>query len=291
MPPPSSGGIALSQLFMMLSNFDLDTIQHNSTQYIHLLAEIEKRVYADRAMHLGDMDYYNVPINRLMNFEYNKNRSKNIDLNQATASNQILNGEFLETESEETTHFSIMDKYGNAVSVTTTLNTSYGSKVFVNSRGFLLNNEMDDFSSKPGHPNIYGLIGSKANAIEPEKRMLSSMTPTIIEKNGDLFLIVGTPGGSTIITSVFQTILNVILFNMEIQAAVDTPRFHHQWKPDNIYIEQSLSSHSLLDSLLNMGHETKIRNSIGHVNAILCNKNVYVGADKRGDNSGKVINK
>ncbi len=291
MPPPSSGGIALSQLFMMLSNFDLDTIQHNSTQYIHLLAEIEKRVYADRAMHLGDMDYYNVPINRLMNFEYNKNRSKNIDFNQATPSHQILNGEFLETESEETTHFSIMDKYGNAVSVTTTLNTSYGSKVFVNSRGFLLNNEMDDFSSKPGHPNIYGLIGSKANAIEPEKRMLSSMTPTIIEKNGDLFLIVGTPGGSTIITSVFQTILNVILFNMEIQAAVDTPRFHHQWKPDNIYIEQSLSSHSLLDSLLNMGHETKIRNSIGHVNAILCNKNVYVGADKRGDNSGKVINK
>ena len=289
MPPPSSGGIALSQLLMMLSNFDLDTIKHNSAQYIHLLSEIEKRVYADRAMHLGDMDFYDVPINNLMDFQYNKKRASEIDLDHATPSNDILHGLFLNGESEETTHFSVTDKYGNAVSVTTTLNTSYGSKVFVNSRGFLLNNEMDDFSSKPGHPNVYGLLGSKANEIEPEKRMLSSMTPTIIEKKGDLFLVVGTPGGSTIITSVFQTILNIILYNMDMQTAVDAPRFHHQWKPEYIYIEESLYSNSLVDSLVNLGHQTKVRSSIGHVNAIMFNKKtVDLGADKRGDNCGQL---
>jgi len=290
MPPPSSGGVALSQLLMMLSNFDLDTIKHNSSQYMHLLSEIEKRVYADRAMHLGDMDYYDVPINNLMDFEYNKKRAGEIDLKQPTPSNDILHGDFLNPESEETTHFSITDKYGNAVSITTTLNTSYGSKVFVDARGFLLNNEMDDFSSKPGHPNVYGLLGSEANAIEPEKRMLSSMTPSIIEKKGDLFLVLGTPGGSTIITSVFQTILNVILYNMDMQTAVNAPRFHHQWKPEYIYIEEAVSSKSLVDSLLELGHNIKVRNSIGHVNAIRYdNGSVDLGADQRGDNSGQLI--
>ena len=182
MPPPSSGGIAISQLLMSLAHFDINTMKHNSIEYIHLLSEIEKLVYADRAKYLGDPNYYNVPLNKLTDYNYNKDRVKNIDLLQATSSNTISEGSFNHKESEETTHFSILDQYGNSASVTTTLNTNYGSKVFVNERGFLLNNEMDDFSAKPGTPNTYGLIGSEANSIEPGKRMLSSMTPTIIEK-------------------------------------------------------------------------------------------------------------
>ncbi len=290
MPPPSSGGIALAQLLMMLSNFDLNNVEHNSIEYIHLLSEIEKRVFADRSIHLGDMDYYSVPINELLNVDYNQDRAKKIKLKKATPSNKISNGEFKKQESEETTHFSITDKYGNAVSVTTTLNTNYGSKVFVNKHGFLLNNEMDDFSSKPGHPNVYGLLGSDANAIEPEKRMLSSMTPSILEKNNNLFLVLGTPGGSTIITSVFQTILNVILFKMPIQDAVDAPRFHHQWMPDNIYVEKVIYTDSLVNPLNAIGHNIKERSSIGHVNAILYNQNsISTGADHRGDNLGKIL--
>tara|TARA_Y100000994_G_C15701517_1_gene445268 strand:+ start:3798 stop:5441 length:1644 start_codon:yes stop_codon:yes gene_type:complete len=290
MPPPSSGGIALSQLIMMLSNFDIDSISHNSVDYIHLLSEIEKRVYADRSIYLGDNDYFDVPTEKLLNFDYNKKRALEINTQYATPSNQISHGQLNYKESEETTHFSIIDKDGNAVSVTTTLNTNYGSKVFVNNRGFLLNNEMDDFSSKPGEPNTYGLIGSYANEIEPEKRMLSSMTPTIIEKNNNLFLVLGSPGGSTIITSVFQTILNLILFDMDIQSAVDMPRFHHQWKPDNIYIEKELYSDSLLQILSNMGHKIITRNNIGHVNAVVYENNITsVGADKRGDNFGLIV--
>ena len=291
MPPPSSGGIALSQLLMMLSNFDVTQIKHNSKEYIHLLSEIEKRVYADRAMYLGDMDYYSVPIKSLMSFDYNQKRIEKINLKYATHSDSISHGIFFNNESEETTHFSILDKNGNAVSITTTLNTNYGSKVFVNNRGFLLNNEMDDFSSKPGEPNTYGLLGSVANSIEPGKRMLSSMTPTIIEKNSDLFLVLGTPGGSTIITSVFQTILNVILFDMDIQNAVNAPRFHHQWKPEYIYMENELFSNELKDDLLKMGHDIIRRNSMGHVNAIIYNDTVSVAADKRGDNKAELLNK
>ena len=208
----------------------------------------------------------------------------------ATPSNKILHGEFRNDESEETTHFSVLDNHGNSVSVTTTLNTNYGSKVFVDEYGFLLNNEMDDFSSKPGIPNTYGLIGSQANSIEPGKRMLSSMTPSIIEKKGNIHLVVGTPGGSTIITSVFQTLLNVILFNMDIVSAVNSPRFHHQWKPEYIYMEEELYSKSLEDSLLYIGHAIKYRSSIGHVNAIMYNDNtVTVAADKRGDNSAQLF--
>ena len=290
MPPPSSGGIALSQLLMMISNFDINKLKHNSVEYIHLLSEIEKRVYADRAMYLGDSDYYDVPIPKLMQFQYNQQRANDIDIKKATPSDSISHGLFVEYESEETTHFSILDNMGNAVSVTTTLNTSYGSKLFVNNRGFLLNNEMDDFSSKPGVPNNYGLIGSEANSIEPSKRMLSSMTPTIVEKNQDLFLVLGTPGGSTIITSVFQTILNVILFEMDIKSAVDAPRFHHQWKPDQIYIEQEILSDSLENMLINMGHLINKRTSMGHVNAIMYNNHdVTIGADKRGDNKGEIL--
>jgi gamma-glutamyltranspeptidase/glutathione hydrolase len=273
----------------MLSNFYINDITHNSKEYIHLISEIEKRVYADRAMHLGDIDYYKVPINQLMSFAYNQQRAYSINLSTATPSDSISHGAFNHSESEETTHFSIVDPEGNAVSVTTTLNTSYGSKVFVNNRGFLLNNEMDDFSSKPGSPNVYGLLGSEANSIEPGKRMLSSMTPSIIEKNKELFLVLGTPGGSTIITSVFQTILNVILYDMDIQSAVDVPRFHHQWKPEFIYLEKELYSDSLKNLLFNMGHNIKLRNSIGHVNAIMYNDSISIGADKRGDNTGEIL--
>jgi gamma-glutamyltranspeptidase/glutathione hydrolase len=290
MPPPSSGGIAISQLLMSLANFNIDTINHNSIEYIHLLSEIEKLVYADRATYLGDPNYYNVPLNELTNYNYNKKRVKDIDLLQARPSNSISEGSFNNKESEETTHFSILDQYGNAASVTTTLNTNYGSKVFVNERGFLLNNEMDDFSSKPGTPNTYGLIGSEANSIEPGKRMLSSMTPTIIEKQGNLFLILGSPGGSTIITSVFQTILNVIYFEMDILSAVNAPRFHHQWKPEYISMETELYSDSINRALNNIGHNIKTRKNIGNVNAIMYqNNSVTVGADKRGDNKSQII--
>jgi len=292
MPPPSSGGIALSQLIMMLFSFNLDDIKHNGLQYVHLLSEIEKRVYADRSIYLGDMDYYNVPAQNLLSKDYNHNRASEINLEKATPSNLISCGEFNFNESEETTHFSIVDHFGNAVSLTTTLNTNYGSKVFVINRGFLLNNEMDDFSSKPGEPNTYGLLGSKANSIEPGKRMLSSMTPSILEKDDKLFLILGSPGGSTIITSVFQTILNVILFEMDIKHAVDAPRFHHQWKPEKIYMEKSDSFNKILKTLTNIGHKYKFRDDIGHVNAIMVdNGNVSVGADKRGDNYGEIIKK
>ena len=291
MPPPSSGGIALSQLLIKIFNFSLEDIEHNSTEYIHLLSEFEKRVYADRSQHLGDNDFYDVPIHRLLNKKYNQQRVSTINFRKATPSDSISAGLFDFNESEETTHFSITDSFGNAVAVTTTLNTSYGSKVFVNNSGFLLNNEMDDFSSKPGSPNTYGLIGSQANSIEPGKRMLSSMTPSILEKNDNLFLVLGSPGGSTIITSVLQTILNVILFDMSIQHAVDNKRFHHQWKPEYIYMEKNLASDSIIKSLQNMGHYVKERNSIGHVNAIMFDKNtISIGVDKRGDNSGEILN-
>ena len=290
MPPPSSGGVALGQLFMMLSNFETQNITHNSMEYIHLLSEIEKRVYVDRSIHLGDDDYVSVPIKKLMSKNYNQQLASKINLSKVTTidtvSNKTLN------ESEETTHFSILDQYGNGVAVTTTLNTNYGSKVFVNDGGFLLNNEMDDFSIKPGTPNTYGLIGSEANKIEAGKRMLSSMTPTILEKNNELFLVLGTPGGSTIITSVFQTILNTTLFKMNIKAAVDAPRFHHQWKPNKIYMEEDLyqSSKELIKKLNEIGHIIQQRTSIGHVNAIMTKQDkLSIGADKRGDNDGKLI--
>ena len=291
MPPPSSGGIALSQLIKMLFNFETTNLKHNSAQYIHLLTEIEKLVYADRSKYLGDSDFYKVPIKKLLNENYLLNQSKKIDLTKATPSKNINPGNLNYNESEETTHFSIIDFEGNAVSITTTLNTNFGSKVFVDDLGFLLNNEMDDFSSKPGSPNTYGLIGSEANSIAPGKRMLSSMTPTIIEKEDELFLILGSPGGSTIITSVFQTFLNLVLFNMDIQSAVDEPRFHHQWLPDYIHLEKNSLNPVTIDSLKLIGHQIKERSSMGHVNAIYVGEKIEIGADKRGSNSGLIISK
>jgi len=285
MPPPSSGGIALCQLLEMASHFNFKNAKHNKFKYIHILSEIEKLVYADRAKYLGDSDFVEVPISRLLNKDYNYSRLKYINPDSASISENINYGNLI-PESEETTHFSIIDNQGNAVSVTTTLNTNFGSKVFVNDLGFLLNNEMDDFSSKPGYPNTYGLIGSEANSIASEKRMLSSMSPTIVEKKNEVYLILGSPGGSTIITSVFQTIMNNLIFNMDIQSAVDAPRFHHQWLPDKIFIEKNGFKKNTIDSLNMIGHEVKERSNMGHVNAIIISDKIETGADKRGDNLG-----
>ncbi|HEY0900260.1 MAG TPA: gamma-glutamyltransferase [Sphingobacteriaceae bacterium] len=288
MPPPSSGGIALMQLLNSVEPYPLKKWGHNSDSTVQLIVEAERRVYADRATHLGDPDFYNVPQKELLKPEYSLSRMKDFNWNRATLSSEINGGEAAPAESAETTHFSIVDQAGNAVSVTTTLNGSYGSKVFVQGAGFLLNNEMDDFSVKPGSPNMYGLVGGEANAIIPGKRMLSSMTPTIIEKEGDLFMVVGTPGGSTIITSVFQTILNVIEFDKSMQGAVAAGRFHHQWLPDQVMYEKSSIDSLTLEKLKSKGYNLKPRpGTSGRVDAILKTPWGYYqgGADPRGDDT------
>ncbi|MCL4133013.1 UNVERIFIED_CONTAM: hypothetical protein GTU68_008890 [Idotea baltica] len=286
---PASGGICLAQILKAIEPYDLTNIEHNSTKYIQLLTEAERRSYADRAHYLGDIDFVNVPIDSLTNPNYINKRMESFSWDKATPSSTISHGKILGFESDETTHYSIVDQFGNAVSVTTTLNTGYGSKVLVKGAGFFLNNEMDDFSSKPGVPNVYGLVGSKANAIAPEKRMLSSMTPTIVEKDGKLFMVVGTPGGSTIITSVLQNILNVVDYKMGMQESVNKPRFHHQWLPDVIRMEPNSFDTKTKEKLTNLGYSILERNSliIGRVDAILVlpNGNLEGGADPRGDDS------
>lgn len=286
MGPPSSGGIALAQLLGMASAFDLSSFGHHSAQTIHLMTEMERRVYADRASHLGDPDFWEVPYHELVDPEYLRTRVGQIALNKATPSDEVaaVNLEGVQ-ESEETTHYSIVDPEGNAVSVTTTINSAYGSKTFVTGAGFILNNEMDDFSSKPGVPNVYGLLGGPANAIAPEKRMLSAMTPTILEKDGELLMVVGTPGGSTIITSVFQTILNVLAHGMTMSEAVAAKRIHHQWWPDVIQMEPDALREDIRQRLDSMGHQLQQRGNIGRVDAILVRPDgSYEGAgDPRGD--------
>lgn len=286
MPPPSSGGIALVQLLGSIEKFPLKKWGFNSDSTIQVMVEAERRVYADRATHLGDPDFYKVPQKQLLEKPYILSRMNNFSWGKATPSSEISAGKLTPKESEETTHFSITDREGNAVSITTTLNGSYGSLVIVKGAGFFLNNEMDDFSSKAGAPNMYGLVGGEANAIAPNKRMLSSMTPTIIEKDGKLFMVVGTPGGSTIITSVFQTILNVIEFNKTMQEAVAAPRFHHQWLPDEVSMESSRLDTRLKENLRNKGYKINERGSIGRVDAILVTPRGYQGgADPRGDDT------
>jgi gamma-glutamyltranspeptidase/glutathione hydrolase len=269
MPPPSSGGIALLQLLKGSEAFDLAKWGHLSPQTIHVMVELERRVYADRATHLGDADFYPVPVATLLNEAYLQDRFSNIQLNAKTPSKDILAGTMPVAESMETTHFSIVDKEGNAVSITTTINGGFGSRVVVSGAGFFLNNEMDDFSIKPGVPNMFGLVGGEANAIAPGKRMLSSMTPTILEKDGKLFMVVGTPGGSTIITSVYQTILNVIEHGMTMQEAVNAKKFHHQWLPDNVAIEENGLDSLVINSLQELGHELVSFSSLGRMDCVL----------------------
>ena len=237
MSPPSSGGVTINQIFKMMEPYDLSDEEYNSPKTLQLFTEAARRAYADRNYYLGDPDFVSIPLDVLLSQSYIDQRMANFSFESATLSSEVERGKIEVYESEETTHYSIVDQYGNAVSVTTTLNGAYGSKLYCDELGFFLNNEMDDFSSKPGVPNMFGLIGAEANSIAPGKRMLSSMTPTIIEKDGDLWMVIGSPGGSKIITAVAQTILYVHEFNMSMQEAVNTPRFHHQWLPDEIVFE------------------------------------------------------
>ena len=289
MGPPSSGGICLAQLMQMVEPYNLKAMGHNSPEAMHLMVEAERRSYADRAHFLGDPDFVTIPQDHLLDKTYANERMQNFSTDKATLSSEVSHGDIIVVESDETTHFSIVDKEGNAVSVTPTLNGAYGSKVFVDELGVFMNNEMDDFSSKPGTPNMFGLTGSKANSIAPKKRMLSSMTPTIVEKNGDLYMVVGTPGVSTIITSVFQTILNVYEHGMEMQEAVDAPRFHHQWLPDIVVLEPDSFDNTVVEELKSKGHtiEAKYSRIIGKVDAIHKNEKgqLSVGADTRGDDA------
>ncbi len=287
MPPPSSGGVALLQLLQSVENYPLHQWGHNQDSTVQVMVEAERRVYADRSKYLGDPDFYKVPVDSLLNPAYNKMRMGNFNWNAATPSASIQPGAFVGYESDQTTHYSIVDGEGNAVAITTTLNDSFGSKIFVNGAGFLLNNEMDDFSSKPGVPNMFGLVGGKANSIQPGKRMLSSMTPTIIEKDSKLFMVVGTPGGATIITSVFQTILDVIEFGQDMQQAVSAKRFHHQWLPDEVAVEKGAVDGAEKSRLQQKGYKIIDRGSIGRVDAILITPQGYYegGADPRGDDT------
>lgn len=287
MSPPSSGGITLQQIMTMISGYDVSKFKHNSEKYIQLLTEAERRAYADRNYFLGDPDFVKIPTEKLLDKKYLKDRMKSFNWEKATKSSDVKHGEISISESNETTHYSIVDALGNAVSVTTTLNGAYGSKLYSEDLGFFFNNQMDDFSSKPGVPNSYGLVGAEANNIAPQKRMLSSMTPTIVEKNGTLFMVLGTPGGSTIITSVLQTILNVSEFKMTMQDAVNAPRFHHQWLPDEIIIEPEKFDATTIQSLEKKGYKIneKFAPVIGKIDAILVlpNGKLEGGADKRGD--------
>jgi gamma-glutamyltranspeptidase/glutathione hydrolase len=289
MGPPSSGGICLGQIMKMVEPYDIGQYSQNSLEAIQIMVEAERRSYADRSLYLGDPDFVNIPQDSLLDKSYLAKRMESFTFNQATKSSDISPGSIVWEESEETTHYSILDSMGNAVAVTTTLNGSYGSKVFVETGGYFLNNEMDDFSSKPGVPNMFGLIGGKANAIAPEKRMLSAMTPTIVEKNGKLSMIVGTPGGSTIITSVLQTILNVYEFGMNMQEAVSAPRFHHQWLPDVVIFEPQRFDSVFIQKLQAKGYDIREEYTriIGRVDAIhISEENVIsTGADPRGDDS------
>jgi gamma-glutamyltranspeptidase/glutathione hydrolase len=286
---PASGGICLAQILKSIEPYDLSKIAHNSTEYIQLLTEAERRSYADRAHYLGDIDFVKVPVDSLTDTNYINNRMRSFSWDKATPSSEVSQGKILGYESDETTHYSIIDQFGNAVSVTTTLNTGYGSKVVVKGAGFILNNEMDDFSVKAGVPNVYGLVGSKANEIASEKRMLSSMAPTIVEKDGKLKMVVGTPGGSTIITSVLQNILNVTEYNMGMQESVDKARFHHQWLPDYITLEPNGFNANTKKKLESLGYTIFEKNSliIGRVDAILVlpDGKLESGADKRGDDA------
>jgi len=288
MGPPSSGGVLLINMLNMLENYPLEEIGWNSADYIHLLTEVERRAYADRAEHLGDPDYWEVPVELLISKSYAKSRAETISMKKATPSSEVFSGASYPYESLETTHFSVVDKNGNAVSVSTTLNLSYGGGYFVRGAGFFLNNEMDDFSVKAGVPNAFGLIGNKANAIQPGKRPLSSMTPTIVLKNGKPYFVIGSPGGSTIITTTMQCILNIAVFSMDAGAAVSAARFHSQWLPDIIKSEPYGMNNNTIADLKKRGHVLFPEKwaYIGQANGILIDESGFWGAgDTRGETS------
>jgi len=283
---PSSGGTILIEMLNMLENFSLSELGWNSSEYIHLLTEVERRAYADRAEHLGDADFWTPPLSMLTSKKYAIDRMKDFYADKATSSTVIFAGDPSDYESPETTHYSVIDKDGNAVSVTTTINLGYGGGFLIEGAGFFLNNEMDDFSVKPWVPNAFGLVGNAANAIQPGKRPLSSMTPTIVLKNKEPFIILGSPGGSRIITAVLQTILNVTIHNMNIQKAVSAPRVHSQWLPDVIMAESYSIIKDVETSLINKGHKILPYKNVGDVNAILINEDGYFGGtDLRGENT------
>lgn len=289
MGPPSSGGIVLGQILKMVEPYPLHEYGANSLQSIQLVVEAERRAFADRSFYLGDPDFIEIPIDSLLSTSYVKNRMQSFSFDSATPSQDVSYGNIIPKESTETTHFSIVDSLGNAVALTTTINAAYGSKVYVKELGFFLNNEMDDFSAKPGTPNMFGLVGGEANAIAPQKRMLSSMTPTIVEKDGKLWMVLGTPGGSTIITSVLQTFLNAYEFDQSLQEAVNAPRFHHQWVPDEILMEIDGFPEELLQQLKDKGYIINENKApvIGKVDAILVlpNGQLEGAADPRGDDT------
>lgn len=290
-PPPSSGGIILGQMLKMVEPFPLGYMGFHSPQSIHLMTEVERRSYADRAQYLGDPDFWNVPDSMLLSAAYLQNKMSDYDDEKATPSSEIAPG--LAKQEEETTHISVSDKWGNMVSVTTTLNNLYGCKTVVAGAGFLLNDEMDDFSMKPGVPNLFGAVGGEANAIAPNKRMLSSMCPTLVLKNGNPYIVVGTPGGTTIPTSVFQNLVNVLDFNMPINEAINASKFHHQWLPDTLYMEKTFDQ-SVFPRLKAMGYSIALRGSIGKSEIVRYvsdeksnfDKNyIEAAADIRGDDS------
>jgi gamma-glutamyltranspeptidase/glutathione hydrolase len=289
MPMPSSGGVLLHQMMKMIEPRDIGRLGFQTPAAVQLMIEVERRAYADRAEYMGDADFFKVPVSMLTNDIYLQDRMKNYDPLRATPSNMIGPG-FLQTsfESEETTHLSVMDGEGNAVAVTTTLNNSYGSRTVIGKAGFFLNDEMDDFSIKPGVPNMYGAIGGEANAIAPGKRMLSSMTPTIVLKDGLPYLVLGTPGGTTIPTSVFQTLVNIMEFNLSTEEAINLPKFHHQWLPDTVDVERDFPRPTM-DSLRVMGYRLLERNGIGRTEVIrvLPSGKLEAVADTRGDDDAR----
>jgi gamma-glutamyltranspeptidase/glutathione hydrolase len=288
MPMPSSGGLLLHQMMKMIENKPVSSYGFHSPEAVQLMVEAERRAFADRAEFMGDADFYKVPVLQLTSDKYLKGRMSDFTPGKASTSQQVKPGDVPAGESEETTHLSVIDKYGNAVAVTTTLNNSYGSRTVVGGAGFLLNDEMDDFSIKPGAPNMYGAVGGEANAIMPGKRMLSSMTPTLVLKENKPFLIVGTPGGTTIPTSVFQTLVNIIDFNMSTEDAVWRPKFHHQWLPDEVYLEKGFTENTKA-ALKTMGYKTVDRGGIGRTEVIkvLPGGKFEAVADNRGDDAAE----
>lgn len=286
MPPPSSGSVAIAQILNMIDDYPLAEMGHNSAAYIHLVSEAMRRAFADRSFYLGDPDYWKVPMQTLLSEDYNDERMQNFDPDNITPSSTLSHGEIAGYhESTETTHFSIVDNDGNAVSVTTTLNGSFGSHVSVTGAGFVLNNEMDDFSAQPGEPNAYGLIGAEANAIEPGKRMLSSMSPTIVTKNGKVNMVLGAAGGPRIITATLQSFLNRAVFGMRSQQATAAPRFHHQWLPDVLFVDDFGLSPDTEMLLKSKGHKIFELPGIGRAHNIFVDQEGMLnsGVDPRGD--------